>query len=115
MMPAGKSIVEIEKGIDRDLKPNSFDLSGWTVSMEVSRNNQMIPLKNVIGVLEGNGPLAKETVVVAPITTISVTEGRAAWRRRRARNPPRGRRQCLRNHRDDGACSAFRRHPKQTR
>ncbi len=64
MMPAGKSIAEIEKGIDRDLKPNSFDMPGWTVSVELSRDNQKIPLKNVIGVLEGNGPLAKETVVV---------------------------------------------------
>src|SRR5205807_240383 len=32
--------------------------------LEITRNNEMIPLKNVVGVLEGSGPLANETVIV---------------------------------------------------
>jgi hypothetical protein len=64
MMPAGKSLAEIEKSIDRTLKPRSFELQGWTVDLEVARKSDLIALKNVVGVLEGNGPLAKETIVV---------------------------------------------------
>jgi hypothetical protein len=64
MMPAGKTLAEVEKGIDRDLKPNSFELEDWTVDLEVARKSDLIPLKNIVGVLEGHGPLAKETVIV---------------------------------------------------
>jgi hypothetical protein len=64
MMPAGKTLAEVEKGIDRDLKPNSFELQGWTVDLEVARKSDLIGLKNIVGVLEGHGPLAKETVIV---------------------------------------------------
>jgi hypothetical protein len=56
----------IEQDIDRTLKPHSVALTGWTADLEVkvSRSNQMLPLRNVIGYLEGRGPLAKEMVVV---------------------------------------------------
>lgn len=64
MLPAGVTLESIEKGINRDLKPNSFELPGWTVRMEAEDRPDGTPLKNVIGVLEGNGPLANETVVV---------------------------------------------------
>ncbi len=64
MMPAGKNLADVEKGINRDLKPDSFELQGWTIDMEATRKSDAIALKNVVGVLEGNGPLAKETVVV---------------------------------------------------
>jgi hypothetical protein len=64
MMPAGKSLADIEKGIDRDLKPNSFELQGWTIDMEATRKQDGIALKNIVGVLEGHGPLATETVIV---------------------------------------------------
>jgi hypothetical protein len=39
-------------------------LTGWTASFEVSMRHDKITLRNVVGVLEGAGPLAKETVVV---------------------------------------------------
>jgi hypothetical protein len=64
MLPAGQTLSALEKGIDRDLKPNSFELPGWTARLEVRRAPDAIPLKNVIGVLEGAGPLAEQTVVV---------------------------------------------------
>jgi hypothetical protein len=63
MLPAGKVLRDIEKKIDRNLKPSSFDLPGWKVDLEV-KNGQLIGLKNVVGVLDGAGPLANETVVV---------------------------------------------------
>ncbi len=59
-----KSLADIEKEIDKDLKPKSAVLAGWTAagSFEIERVKTVV--KNVIGVLEGNGPLADETVVI---------------------------------------------------
>ncbi len=54
----------IERRIDRELKPASFPLTGWTVSFDVQVKRDTIDLKNVVGVLEGKGPRADETVVV---------------------------------------------------
>ncbi len=54
----------IERGIDHDGKPHSLDLTGWTVRLEVKAHKGDVPLKNIIGELDGAGPLAKETVVV---------------------------------------------------
>ena len=60
----GTSLGQMEAAIDRDLKPRSGNLSGWTASLEASVKRNDRPVKNVVGVLEGNGPLAKETIVI---------------------------------------------------
>ncbi|MBM4069088.1 MAG: M28 family peptidase [Planctomycetes bacterium] len=60
----GKPLADIESAIDRDLKPMSAALPGWKASMQVQVLRKTIPVKNVIAVAEGFGPLAKETVVV---------------------------------------------------
>ena len=59
-----KTLAEIEKEIDQDLKPRSAPLAGWTVSGEFKIERVKAVIKNVIGVLEGSGPLADETVVI---------------------------------------------------
>lgn len=59
-----KNLAETEKAIDADLKPRSTTLEGWTIHLDVRVKRQEIPVRNVIGVLEGSGPLANETVVV---------------------------------------------------
>jgi hypothetical protein len=59
----GKSLAEREEAINRDLKPMSFQ-TRWTVTVTVSIERRQIPVKNVIGVLPGAGPLANETVVI---------------------------------------------------
>jgi hypothetical protein len=64
MLPQGQKLLDIEKQIDRDLKPASRELTGWTARLEVERKADAIPVKNVVGVLEGNGPLAQQTVVI---------------------------------------------------
>jgi hypothetical protein len=64
MLPAGRSLRDLERDIDSGLKPDSFDLPGWKVELDVKRNGSGIALKNVVGVLEGAGPLAQETIVV---------------------------------------------------
>jgi hypothetical protein len=64
MLPAGKTFADLEKAITKDMKPDSFAIEGWKVRLESELVKTAIPLKNVIGVLEGAGPLAKETVIV---------------------------------------------------
>lgn len=58
------SIAELEAKIQGDLKPHSLPLEGATLSAEVTVEKKPFPMKNVIGVLEGSGPLAEETVVI---------------------------------------------------
>ncbi|HEV3021180.1 MAG TPA: M28 family peptidase, partial [Pirellulales bacterium] len=58
----GNRLVDVEMDIDRDLKPRSGPLPGWTASLKTKRLSYAC--KNIIGVLEGSGPLADETVVV---------------------------------------------------
>ena len=58
------SVVELEKALDTDLKPRSEPLTGWTLKAEITIDRKSIETKNVVGVLEGEGPHADETVVV---------------------------------------------------
>jgi hypothetical protein len=60
----GKTLVEIETAIDEDLKPRSAVLAGWTASASVTVKKNDIACKNVVGVLEGRGPLKDQTIVV---------------------------------------------------
>lgn len=60
----GKDLATIEKEIDGDLKPQSKDLTGWSASGEANILRKEAEVKNVIAVLEGEGPLANETIVV---------------------------------------------------
>ncbi|MCI0685601.1 MAG: M28 family peptidase [Gemmataceae bacterium] len=60
----GSTLKDIEQAIDRDMKPRSSPLPGWTATLETAVERTVIPVKNVIGVLEGSGPLAHETIVI---------------------------------------------------
>lgn len=58
-------LAQKEEAIDKDLKPQSADIKGVSVTMEAKlKRGSVIPVRNVIGVLEGSGPLADEAVVV---------------------------------------------------
>lgn len=59
-----KSLAEIEKEIDGDLKPRSGALGAWSVDGEVKLLQRKATLKNVIAELPGEGALANETIVV---------------------------------------------------
>ncbi|MBW3540716.1 MAG: M20/M25/M40 family metallo-hydrolase [Planctomycetes bacterium] len=61
---AGRTLEQIEADIDSDLKPRSAPLSGWKARGAASLKPVEAQVKNVIGVLEGDGPLADETVVI---------------------------------------------------
>jgi hypothetical protein len=60
----GTSLLDMEQDIDRDLRPRSAALAGWTIDLEVHVDRPGIPVKNIVGVLEGAGPLAQQTVVI---------------------------------------------------
>ncbi|HEY1187943.1 MAG TPA: M28 family peptidase [Gemmata sp.] len=59
-----KSLTELETAINGDLKPRSFALTGWKAAAEVTVDRVDLKVKNVVGVLEGAGPLKDETVVI---------------------------------------------------
>lgn len=60
----GQDLDDVERSIDRDYKPHSLELKGWTISLSADVQRGRIALKNVVGVLEGKGPLAQQTVVI---------------------------------------------------
>jgi hypothetical protein len=59
-----KTVADIETLIDKDLKPRSFEIKGWKAVGEVTVKKTEFACKNVVGVLEGAGPLSAETVVI---------------------------------------------------
>jgi hypothetical protein len=54
----------VEQAIDSDLKPRSRELKGWTLNADVTIDRRSVETRNVVGVLDGEGPHADETVVV---------------------------------------------------
>jgi len=60
----GKDLATFERAIDADLKPQSADLAGWQAVGQTNVIQKTAEVKNVIAVLEGEGPLANETIVV---------------------------------------------------
>jgi hypothetical protein len=59
-----KTLADIESAIDKDLKPQSAVLTGWSASGVATIERKQALVKNVVAVLEGAGPLAEETIVV---------------------------------------------------
>jgi len=60
----GTSLSQLEREIDQGPTPHSRELTGWRVEGETSVQRQEVEVKNVIGILEGEGPHADETIVV---------------------------------------------------
>jgi hypothetical protein len=59
-----KSLAEIETAIAKDLTPAGAALNGCEAKLSILVERKRIPVKNVVGVLPGSGPLANETVVI---------------------------------------------------
>jgi hypothetical protein len=57
-------LAELEKSIDAEVKPHSHALDGVTLSEKYTVERKALTAKNVVGVLEGSGPNADETIVV---------------------------------------------------
>jgi len=60
----GTPLTDLEKDIDRDLRPRSGPITGWSATLTMTVQRTTYACKNIIGVLEGSGPLAGETVVL---------------------------------------------------
>ncbi len=58
------SLEDLEKQIAVELKPTSHALKDWTLRARVDIERKTIATKNVVGVLEGAGPLADETIII---------------------------------------------------
>lgn len=62
---AGKpSLAAVEAKIDEGPAPASFVLDGWRLEGEIDVRRIDAEVKNVVAVLEGEGPLAEETIVI---------------------------------------------------
>jgi hypothetical protein len=60
----GGPLGNIEVEIDKELKPKSFALQGWTANVQTAVGVRELPAKNVVGYVDGAGPLKDETVVI---------------------------------------------------
>jgi len=60
----GNDLAELESQIDTGKQPLSRELTGWTASGEAEVQAIRTAVKNVIGVLKGEGPLREETIIV---------------------------------------------------
>jgi hypothetical protein len=60
----GKDLAEIEAQIDKSLEPASAPLADWQAVGEANVVRNQADVKNVVAVLEGEGPLADETIIV---------------------------------------------------
>ncbi|MEY3458216.1 MAG: Arginyl aminopeptidase [Planctomycetota bacterium] len=58
------SLHEVSQYIDETLKPVSQSLAGWKASVSTRFKSNSVPAYNLIGVVEGEGPLANETIVI---------------------------------------------------
>lgn len=61
----GKSLSELERQIDQGPQPASAALAGWTAQGETAIERERAEIKNVVAVLEGEGPKSDEVIVVA--------------------------------------------------
>ncbi len=61
---AGKAVAELEQGIAAAGKPNSFALTGLTVSLEGDVVKETQTGRNVVGLLEGSDPTLRNEIVV---------------------------------------------------
>ena len=58
------SLAAVSEYIDLNLKPVSQELPGWNASVSTIFQANTISTDNLIGVVEGEGPLADETIVI---------------------------------------------------
>ena len=59
-----KTLAALEAEIDSDLKPRTAVLTGWKAEGQASVELIKTEVKNVVAVIEGQGELAEETVVI---------------------------------------------------
>ncbi|HRA87489.1 MAG TPA: M28 family peptidase, partial [Planctomycetaceae bacterium] len=58
------SLREVEQYIDTNLKPVSQELTGWSADVVTKFQANTVIAYNLIGIIEGEGPLSDETIVI---------------------------------------------------
>ncbi len=64
LLAAGREPEELHAAIDADSRPRSFEIEGLEVSGRVDLQTTRASVENVVGLLPGRGPLAREAVIV---------------------------------------------------
>jgi len=59
-----KSLADVEAEIDSDAKPQSAIVPGWKAKGQIHVERIRSDVANVIGVIDGDGPVADETIVI---------------------------------------------------
>ena len=59
-----ESLSDVEKEIDKTLSPISQPLEGWKCTFTSGTKTNMAKTSNIVGIVEGEGPLADETIVI---------------------------------------------------
>ena len=60
----GKDLATLEHEIDSNLVPRSAELRGWRAAGQTNVVERKATIKNVVAVLDGEGPHADETIVI---------------------------------------------------
>jgi hypothetical protein len=60
----GKNLTDLQLQIDRNLAPQSFQLEGISVKIELTLENKDIEVYNVFGIIEGSDPVLKNEAVI---------------------------------------------------
>lgn len=58
------SLAAVAEHIDKNLKPVSQELAGWSATVATFFESNSISTDNIIGVVEGEGPLADQTIII---------------------------------------------------
>jgi hypothetical protein len=58
------SLLKIQEGIDKNLRPNSFPIPGKKVSMGISFKNERVDAYNIVAQVRGSDPELKDEVVI---------------------------------------------------
>ncbi len=58
------SVRQIEDAIDATLAPLSQPLAGWSAELACAFEQETVEVANIVGVLDGAGPLADETIIL---------------------------------------------------
>lgn len=60
----GKNLKDLQLEIDKNLKPNSFQMQGTSVKIELHMESKDLEVYNVFGMIEGSDPVLKDEMVI---------------------------------------------------
>ncbi len=62
--PRGRTLEQLQKAIDADKRPASFDMPGWSADLSTDITLQRDSVPNVVGMLPGTDPVLKDQYIV---------------------------------------------------